>query len=188
MRTYRRLWAAVTTLVALFAFTVGGIDLGWVPLVGSTLALTVMGGLMGFSWIDDGQHHWHLVGQCAFWSGIGSALLLGLPSVIGPWSLLTIAVLGTACPPAVEYAQRSYRAWRPVPPSDHPEAMSDRDLERRWRCTSDLLRHGHLTPAATVTLVQERARLLDELERRDPDEFEGRLVRAGWRSTGSVAS
>jgi hypothetical protein len=188
MRTYRRLWAAVTTVLALVAFTLGGLDLGWVPLVGSTLALAAMGGLMGFSWIDDGQHHWHLVGMCAFWSGVGSALLLGLPSAMGSWSLLVIAVLGAACPPAVDLTARSYRAWRPVPPAEHPEALSDRDLERRWRCTSDQLHHGNLTPAATLALVQERAHLLDELERRDPDQFEGRLVRAGWRSTGSVAS
>ena len=187
MRTYRRLWCLVTTLAAVVSLVAAGLDLGWPPILGSTAALTALGALMGFSLVDDTSQRWRSTRLCGFWSGVFGALLLGSPSVIGAWSLLLIGALGLVCPPALTWVARQYRTWRPVPPASHPEALSDRELARRWRCTTDELRRRTVTTDATLALVQERSRLLDEMERRDPGEFEAGLVRAGWRSTGSFS-
>ncbi|CCH79064.1 hypothetical protein BN12_40034 [Nostocoides japonicum T1-X7] len=59
--------------------------------------------------------------------------------------------------------------------------ISRRDLERRWMRTSDLIAGGHLPAERLSRLAGERAALLDELERRDPDTVAGLL--AVWAHT-----
>jgi hypothetical protein len=59
--------------------------------------------------------------------------------------------------------------------------MRDRDLARRWCVTTHAVRSRPASMQALLTLVEERALLLDELERRDPKAFGALLVRAGWR-------
>ena len=113
VRTYRRLWKATATIASAVAFVAGAREAGW-----PALAATVL---------------WHGLGF-----GLTEVLLIGLPSLIGAWTLLVVIGL--------------------------------------WATS----------PATAVQLVQEHARLLDEAERRDPKEFDGAWVRAGWRSTEVV--
>ncbi len=64
--------------------------------------------------------------------------------------------------------------------------VSARDLERRWRRTTDQLGDRRTTVPAKLQVVCERERILDEIERRDPKAFAQQFARAGWRTPGSV--
>ena len=125
----------------------------------------------GWCWGEDPVARRRFAARAALWAGCSGAILTGLPLVIGMWSLLVLVVLGLTAPVVVTGAWRAVTAGRPErrrPPVEH---LSDRDLERRWRSTTRRVRSRGLPTAEVTRLVEERARLLDELERRDPDRF-----------------
>ena len=68
----------------------------------------------------------------------------------------------------------------PVLPAD-PGALDDEELLRRWRRTGAELRGPWRGPAEASHLVETRHRLLDEMERRDPDRFSRWLTTQGQR-------
>ncbi len=79
---------------------------------------------------------------------------------------------------------RSLRALRQggrTRASDPREDLSELDLVRMWRRTSDELRAEASSSEEVLRLVRERALLLDELEERDPGLVRSLLVRGGWQ-------
>ena len=187
MRTYRSLWTTTVVLATLLALLVGGSRLGWAVLLGTSATLATLGGLAGFTWIE-GERRTRATMTTACWFGTAAVLLLGLPSVLGGWALLVLTVFGAGCPPAVQAVVKLARDRRPAPVSAPPDHLSERELERRWRQTTDQLRNPTLATAAALRLVVERQWLLDEIERRDPELFAARLVRAGWRAASDRSS
>lgn len=186
MRIYRSVWTTTVVLAAVLALLVGGVRLGWLVVLGTSATLAGLGALAGLAWIEE-ERRARVTVHTAVWSGAATVLLLGLPSLLGGWALLVLAVLGAGCPPAVAAVLRWRRTRRPVPVVDVRDRPAEPDLERRWRLTSQELRRPGLTPAVALRLVAERQWILDELERRDPEQFAQSLVRAGWRSAGSVS-
>lgn len=187
MRTYRSLWTTTVVLVALLALLVGGSRLGWAVLLGTSATLAALGGLAGFTWIE-GERRTRATVTTAGWFGTAAVLLLGLPSVLGGWALLLLTLFGAGCPPAVQALVTLVRRRRPAPVSAPPDHLSERELERRWRQTTDQLRDPALAAGAALRIVVERQWLLDEIERRDPELFAARLVRAGWRAAPDRSS
>ncbi|MFC7493565.1 MULTISPECIES: hypothetical protein [unclassified Nocardioides] len=185
MRAYRGTWNALLAASAVFALFVGGPQLGWRGLLGAVLMLAGLGLMFGLSFAEGGQR-WRFVGRCTAWFAVGGLLLAGLPHALGNAALLVLPLLGITSPPVVDRGLRWLRKRSPPPAAGDVVRLSDRDLERRWRQTSDQLHDRRTSPAAALQLVRERERLLDEMERRDPDGFATHLVRAGWRSAGSV--
>lgn len=179
MRIHRALWGSVLVVVA-SASVLGAVGRLGVPSVaGVAAAFAGIGLLFGLAWGVDGRRGW-LAARCGPWFAVGGLLLLGLPTVLGAWALLVLPLLAGSAPPLVRHAVRDLAGRR-------PDRRSGRDLERRWHRTSDELARAGTSPGAALRLVQERALLLDELERRDPEEFAARLVRAGWRAADSGA-
>jgi len=187
MRIYRSVWNTTVALVALLALVAGGTHLGWLVLLGTCAALAFLGGLTGFTWVE-GERRAAATLSTAGWFGTAALLLLGLPSVIGGWVLLVLAGIAASCPPAVQALVKLTRDRRPAPVGAPPDHLSERDLERRWRQTTEQVRNPGLAASATLRLVVERQWLLDELERRDPELFSARLVRAGWRAAPDRSS
>lgn len=181
MRWYRNLWLTTVVVLAAGSFAMAGAALGWTTTIATTAAFILLGAMFGFSWVEDSRRRVPAMGRGALWFGIVTVLVLGLPAVLGAWSMLILLGLGVGTPELIEYALRAYRKASPVPVAEHPEEISTRDLARRWRCTSDQLLDRATTSAQALALVEERARLLDEMQRRDPAGFEQWLVRTGWR-------
>jgi hypothetical protein len=109
----------------------------------------------------------------------GGVAVLGVGAAGGGWVVnrwlrerrLRTALAGSAPRPAA-----SVRATaRAV------DAVSTGDLAEEWLSTGSALQ-GALTPDARAALVARRARVLDELERRDPDGF------ARWMAAGPLGS
>ncbi|MBZ5736965.1 hypothetical protein [Nocardioides mangrovi] len=187
MRTYRATWGTITVAAAVLSAGAGIIEVGPSSVIAAGLLVAMMGATLGLAWTET-DHRWRLVAQWGLWAGVGGVLLVGLPLVLGPWSLPALVALAGGCPPVVERSLVLYRDRHPVGgPAQHLERVDDRALERRWHQTSQQLQHPSTTPTETLRLVQERARLLDEIERRDPAEFAAALVRAGWRGADSSA-
>lgn len=181
MRWYRNLWLTTVVVLAAGSFAMAGAALGWTTTIATTAAFILLGAMFGFSWVEDPRRRAPAMGRGAMWFGIVTVLVLGLPAVLGAWSMLLLLTLGAGTPELIEYALRAYRKASPAPVAEHPEGISSRDLARRWRCTSDQLLDRSTSPVQALALVEERARLLDEMERRDPAGFDQWLVRSGWR-------
>lgn len=186
MRTYGGVWRTMASILALGALVAGGLDLGWPAMIGSVAVLSVLGGLLGLAWADRPGDRWRAMLRNAAWFGGAGVLLVGLPSLVGAWSFLVVALGAVTAPPLVGLVVRRVRDRLPVNAPDRAERLSEQDLVRRWQRTTAQLRHPATSPATALKLVQEREILLDDLERRDPDAFAHLLVRAGWRSNGSV--
>lgn len=181
MRAYRTGWRMAVLLVAVAACVVGIAEVGWLATLGTSAAFACLGTLFGFSWVEDPTLRPRAMAECTLWFGVAGLLIIGLPPVVGAWTLPVLIVVGVACPPLLELAQQSYRKAHPVAEADVPGLLSDRDLARRWRWTTEALQDRSTPVASAVRLVQERSVLLDELERRDPERFAEWLVRSGWR-------
>lgn len=180
MRAYRSIWCTTVLLLAVVSGIVGLAQVGPMATLGTSLAFAALGALFGFSWIEEPARRPRAMGECALWFGVAGLLIIGLPPIVGPWSLPVLLLIGLSCPMLAQAALSAYRTTHPIAPTDEPDQLSDRDLARRWRWTTAEL-SASTEAAAVARLVEERSALLDELERRDPERFAEWLVRTGWR-------
>lgn len=181
MRVYRTVWQVTAACLTVVALAAGGASTGWPSMLAAVAAITVLGAASGLAWVEETEVRWRLVGRLALWFGVGAVLFLGLPAVMGAWTLLVVAGLGGLCPAFLEWAIDRRRPSRPVTTVDRLQQLPARDLERRWLRTTQEMTVHRRDPAAVLALVQERSQLLDEIERRDPVGFDRMLVRTGWR-------
>lgn len=170
MKTYRVAWAWTVALLGSVSAVAGGLDIGWAALAGATLTLAFLGVAFGLTWTDPLQHRLRLSLRCAGWFAVAGVLFVGLPSLLGAWALLVLLALLAGAPiavaPTAGFLRR--RRWS----AEHLEGMPDRELTRRWRASQEAIRRAGRPSSLTLRLVQERALLLDEMERRDPVGFE----------------
>jgi hypothetical protein len=174
MRTYRGVWCAIVSVVAAASLVAGVATIGWVAVAAATASSAVLGVVFGLAWVSDPRIRRRAVIRTGSWFGLAGVLIVGLPDLVGPWSVLILAMVGGLAPELVAIGARSLRArLSPLPAvrADELAGLSVRDLQRRWRRTTDDLHRAGMRPAAVVDLVEQRAALLDELERRDPQRF-----------------
>jgi hypothetical protein len=183
MRAYRTLWWTAVAVLATASLAAGGLTIGWAPVLGSTAMLACVGAAIAVSYVDDPRRRRRAIIGCAGWAALSCLMFLGLTILIDYWSLLILGAFAAAYPRLVEHVIRGYRAGRPLRLAAPPECLSDHDLNRRWRRSTQELRDRSSKLADVLRLVEERARLIDELERRDPDGFHELLVRSHWCST-----
>jgi hypothetical protein len=181
MRAYRIVWQVSVTTLAAVALLAAGTSLGWFVVLATVGSLALLGACGAYAWVEDRAYQRRAMVQVASWSAGGTLLWIGLPPLIGPWTILVVAVLGALCPQLVGWLVEHRTRTRSVRTPRQAERLRTRDLERRWQRTTQELRDRRIAVAAALVLVEERALLLDELERRDPAGFQALLVRAGWR-------
>lgn len=199
MRVYRACWTCAVALLvgAVAVATVATGDEA--ALVVTVLASVLLGAMVGVVWGSEQTGRREVV-RWAAWAAAAGVLVVFLPPLLGPWSLVVLALVLWTVPALLARLPRAMRAVRhvaesaaertPAPepvgavvpdPEPDPEdlaQLSDRDLERRWHVTSARLRHPGTTPQAGLDLVSERVHLLDEIERRNPEHFAAILDRA----------
>lgn len=181
MRAYRTGWRTMIAIAAIAALVAGGSSIGWFAILVAVGAIATGGATIAYAWVEEPRLRRRAVGELAMWFGIGAALILGLPVLIGPWWPLVPAVLALSSPRAVDWYLGHRRRSRPLGGSSGAQQLPTRDLEARWLRTTRDLRARSGEPATVLSLVLERELLLDELERRDPLGFHALLVRSGWR-------
>jgi len=176
MRRYRVGWNAVVVLMAGVGMLAGSIAIGWAPLVGITVCLAVLGAAFGIAWVEpDGDRRVaSIVG--ARYGAAGALVVAGLPAIIGGWTALVLIGTTLTAPPILELLVRTLHGKQCTGVVDDPTRLSERDLADRWRSSYDEVHRTDATTADLLEVVAERARLLDELERRDPRRFRAWLA------------
>ncbi|GAW50899.1 MULTISPECIES: hypothetical protein [unclassified Nocardioides] len=178
MRTYRAAWTWTLALLVTVSAVAGWVGVGAAPLLGAVVTLTCLGVVFGLTWTEPMEHRLRLSLTCGGWFAVVAVLIVGLPALLDVWALLVLVAVGAGTPVLVEAALSTVPSRRPVRPVDRAECLSDRDLARRWRTSQDEIRRRGCPPATVLRLVQERAQLLDEIQRRDPGGFDAWARRA----------
>jgi hypothetical protein len=180
MRIYRAVWDVVALLTVLTSLVLGVHDPGWTTMIVGPVFVGAMGGVLYLTWDAEAPRlltafvSWVLLPMGA------ASVIFGLPAVLGPWAILTAPVLAVVSPEVVDRVRQWLRRLGPVPVQDRLSSWTDGELELRWRVSAAQLRHPGTTLDRKVALAEERSRLLDEVERRDPEGFQARLAQAGW--------
>jgi hypothetical protein len=166
---------------AVFAVSLvlGAHVMGWAPVVLLTALMAVLGACFGVAWNSEPEAMRRMACGTAGWAAFGIVVLLALPPTLGAAGLLTPVVVALTSPGAVVLVRRELRRRGGRRRSD-VDLISDRELARRWEVTAQMLADPRRTTAERVAIVEDRGRLLDELERRDRYGFEMWLTREGW--------
>jgi hypothetical protein len=153
--------------------------MGWAPVLLLAALMAVLGACFGVAWNSEPAAMRRMASGTAGWGAFGMVAVLGLPPTLGPGGLLALVLLGVSSPSAVVLARRALRRRTGRRMAD-VDLVSDRELARRWELTAQMLTDPRRTTAERVAIVEDRGRLLDELERRDRYGFEMWLTREGW--------
>ena len=181
VRVYRTAWAVVVWFVVGVSLAAGSISIGAALMVVSSLVAAAIGVILALTLVDAPGRRVAVARAGALWGAGSGVVLAGLPEVLGGWTVAVGVPITAGAPSIVTAAARSARRRRMAgSPAPVLERLSDRDLEGRLHDTYDEVRRRGSSTAEVLRIVQERARLLDELERRDPEHFEQWLDRAGW--------
>lgn len=176
MRRYRVGWNVVVGLLVAVGMLAGSISIGWAPLVGITVCLAVLGAAFGVAWVEpDGDRRAaSMVG--ARYGAAGALMVAGLPAIIEGWTALVLIAVTLTAPPILELVVRTLHGKHCDGAVDDPTRLSERDLAERWRASYDEVHRADASAIELLEVVAERARLLDELERRDPRRFRAWLA------------
>jgi hypothetical protein len=132
------------------------------------------------------------IAECGLWSGftmIGAAGLVAVLGWIGVLVVLALAATSPALRASVSRARGSGRttaasaAVEPTYVEPDPEPLDDAALCAAWRRSYFRLREARTT-AQRLSIVQQRQRYLDELQRRHAQAVE-RWLEAGPRASGN---
>lgn len=176
MRRYRFGWNAVVVLLGVVGMLAGSIVIGWAPLVGITACLAVLGAAFGVAWVEPDGDRWAASTVGARYGAAGALMVAGLPAMIDGWTALVLIAVVLTAPPALELVARTLHGKYCDGVVDDPTRLSERDLADRWRASYDEVHRADAPTAELLEVVAERARLLDELERRDPRRFRAWLA------------
>jgi hypothetical protein len=189
MTVYRDLWSAVCVPVALLGLTVA-LLLSPVALASVFVAFAIIGTvrtLRGFTSADrpSGDRTGRTLRGALLWGGTAGALV-GHTVLLGAGVLLLVGLVLASSP----YCVRGFRRWLGsglasrsseklrFEPSVDLGGLTDQQLCRAWSTSYGAL-HRQSSAAQVAAAVAERAKYLDELERRNPDGF------ATWLASGA---
>lgn len=172
MRTYQWAWAVLVLVVSTTAAMGEVLTGGLARMLAISVAAASLGGIVALVVTEERPDTWTLTRRTVLWSGLGALVADGL-IVSWHWAGLAVGVLLViASPPVLRTGLE--RGWTG---STHrtggpPELLATRDLRRRWDWTTAELQRSTTPVARRMVLVEERAALLDELQRRAPAGFD----------------
>jgi len=178
-RCYVGCWMVAAGAVFAASLVLGARVMGWAPVLLLAALMAVLGACFGVAWNAEPAAMRRMACGTASWAAFGVVVVLGLPPTLGPAGLLVLVLLALTWPGTVVLVRRVMRRRSGRRMSD-VDLISDRELARRWEVTAQMLVDPRRTAAERVAIVEDRGRLLDELERRDRYGFEMWLTREGW--------
>lgn len=178
VHVYRFVWGVLATVVVgpavVWAVAAGaGVEMA---VLGAGLAL-VAGAFAGVL-LDDHPARWQWVRRIVLWCAVGAPSADALGTTWGVTGAVLATVLALTAPTVLVPARAGYVVWAARRTTGPPESLSERDLRRRWDATTDEVRRTSTSAARRMVLVEERHRLLDEMEHRDPAQFGSWVVTA----------
>lgn len=184
MRRYRAGWNGVVMLLVSVGVAAGIIAIGWLALAGITACLAVLGAAFGVAWVEPDGDRRVAASAGARYGAAAATVLAGFPALIDGWTALVLISTTLTAPPILEQLQRSLRGKGAASTVDDPTRLSERDLAERWRSSYDEVHRADASPQDRLDVIEERGRLLDELERRDPRRFRAWLAETAETKPG----
>lgn len=175
-RRYRVLWNAVVVALVGVGVVAGVAEVGWAALAGITGCLAVLGAAFGVAWVEPDGDRRIACSVGARYGAAGAVVVAGVPAIIGGWTAVVLVAMTVTAPPIVQLMFRGLGGGCPARAVDDPTRLSERDLAERWRSSYDEVLRADASTDEVLEVVAERARLLDELERRDPRGFRSWLA------------
>ena len=178
MEVYRFVWVVVTAIVSASALVYDVATGGLLRLAVFGPGMALFGGMLVLAFVEDRSDRWTWVRRAAVWSGAAAVAADAFVAMWGDVGLIVGLGFVVTSPTLLLLARHLLLLRTSRRASGPPESMSTRDLLRRWEwTTAEVLRTT--TPASRrLVLVEERRRLLDELQARDPSHFDDWLVSA----------
>ena len=178
MDVYRFAWAVVAGVV------VAG-SVAYDAATGGLLRMVTLGGLIAlfsatftFVFTEERADRWVWVRRLAAWTGGATVAATSLTAMWGAKGAVVGLALVLGSPTLLTGARTLYVSWSARRTTGPVETLSVQDLHRRWEWTTVLLRWDATPLNRRLALVEERGRLLDELQSRDPAHFDDWLVDA----------
>lgn len=170
-RIHQFVWSTVVvlTLGGVIAYAVAYGGLARMFLLSSVLALFAAS--LAFVLFEESPDRGLWIRRLVVWSAVGGPLADGLVSALGGVGLGVLLVLVLTSPELVGFVRRQMAGRASRGPAGPLEVLSERELLRRWEGTTAALSRGRISVPARMALADERSRLLDEIERRDPERF-----------------
>lgn len=178
MRSYRVVWAGAAALVVGSAsvLDIAGGGLLRMTLLG--VGTGFFGAALAYAIVEERPDRWTWVRRALLWCALGAVATDALAVAWGNAGVAVGIGLLAVSPPVVSLARAGFVRWSSRRTSGPPEALTLRDLHRRWEWTTAEVLRPTTSVARRLTLVEERRRLLDELQLRDPADFDAWLQTA----------
>ena len=167
MGIYRVAWAIVAVSVGGVAMAFDVAEGGALRVVALTAMVASFAATLAFALAEESRRRWWWTWQTFLWSGL---VMAGIDALVRMWGGIGFAMsvlLGLTAPAVIEVGRTQWFAWTSRHATGPPESMDRRELIRRWEWTTALLQRRGASVADVHALVEERRRLLDEIERRD---------------------
>ncbi|WP_299931472.1 hypothetical protein [uncultured Nocardioides sp.] len=178
MRTYRIVWTGAAGVAVGSACVLDIAAGGLVRMTLLGVGMGLFGAALAFALVEEREDRWPWVRRGLLWGAVGAVATDALAVAWGNTGVALGLGLLALSPPAVMLARTGFVGWSSRRAIGPPEALSLRDLHRRWEwTTAEVLRPTTSVPRRLV-LVEERRRLLDELQLRDPVRFDAWLLTA----------
>lgn len=171
MRVYAWVWHLSAAALAGLAGLTLVVTAGWGTAFATAGAVAMLAGVLSYAWRESFGPPSLSVPGWTVGSAAGAVMFVGLPLMMERLAFVVLIILGVTSPPLVRrLGRRPASGGGVVPRTPAPEPQADPLLAHAWLDTT-LRLHEASTPAEVLAVVEERARLLDELEQRDPAAF-----------------
>ena len=175
MKSYRVAWTVVAGLVVGSASVLDIAGGGLLRMTLLAVGTGFFGAALAYAIVEERQDRWTWVRRALLWGAVGAVAADALAVAWGNTGVAVGLGLLAVSPPVVSLARAGFVSWTSRRASGPPEALTLRDLHRRWEWTTAEVLRPTTSVARRLTLVEERRRLLDELQLRDPVGFDGWL-------------
>lgn len=171
MRIYGFMWgvfaSVVTVSVAAYDVMTGGLP----RMLALGLLMAVFAGMLVFVLCEERSDRWRWTMRSVVWTGIAAPAFDAYVTTWGSAGLLVGIGFVASSPVVVHLTRGAFVSWSSRRTGGVPESLGRRDLLRRWESTTAEVVRPSTPMARRLALVEERSRVLDELERRDPSGF-----------------
>jgi hypothetical protein len=178
VRSYRVVWTGAAALIvgaaSVLDITAGG--LLRMTLLGAGIGL--FGAALAYAIVEERRDRWTWVRRSVLWCAVGAVATDALAVAWGNTGVAVGIGLLVTSPAAVSLARAGFVGWSSRRASGPPEALTLRDLQRRWEWTTAEVLRPTTPVSRRLVLVEERRRLLDEMQLRDPVRFDAWLLTA----------
>lgn len=177
MRLYRYLWATTAAVIISPAALFDAIAYGWLRMAVMGLVMALLGGLFALVIAEGRADRWRWARRGVMWAGLGAVAADALVATLGRTGALIGSAILVTSPAVLGSVRSSFLRRSSHRTSGPPEMPAACDLLRRWEWTTAEVTRADLPMSRRLALVEERSKLLDEVERRDPSHF------ATWMAT-----